>query len=231
MSHPLQVLKKISDWPETERPREKLLQRGAHTLSDAELLALLIGSGVPGCSAVELSRRLIKDFGSLRSLLSSERPRWRQKGIGDARYAAVKAAVELARRHFREPLKVGAPLTAPDATRKFLLVQLRDLPYEVFCTLFLDSRHRFLAFEELFRGTVDNATVPPREVIRHTLRHNAAAVIFAHNHPSGVVEPSQADELITRRLKDALALVDVRVLDHIIVGDGHCFSFSEHGLL
>jgi DNA repair protein RadC len=222
----------IRHWPRTERPREKLLERGAHVLSDAELLALLLGSGTRGRSAVELARTLIAEFGSLRNLLSADRPRFLgQPGIGPARYAALQAAVELARRHFSEALRVGSALAAPDATRKFLLAQLRDRRYEVFCCLYLDSRHRLIAFEELFRGTIDGAGVHPREVLRQTLLHNAAAVILAHNHPSGVLEPSQADEFITRRLKDALALVDVRVLDHFIVGDGHCFSFSEHGLL
>jgi DNA repair protein RadC len=221
----------IRDWPEGERPREKLLQHGPGQLSDAELLGLLLGSGVRGCSAIELARSLICDFGSLRELLSAERGRWKRKGIGPARYAAVQAAIELARRHFREALRVGCTLTEPQATRRFLLAQLRDRPYEVFCCLYLDNRHRLIAFEELFRGTVDMAGVHPREVLRQTLLHNACAVIFAHNHPSGVLEPSRADELITRRLKDALALLDVRTLDHFIVGDGDCYSFSEHGLL
>lgn len=222
----------IRQWPLCERPREKLLERGAHALSDAELLAVLLGSGTRGHSAVELARALITHFGSLRELLSAERTRsCALVGIGPARYAILKAAVELARRHFREALHSGPALAAPEATRTFLQAQLRDRPYEVFCCLYLDNRHRLIAFEELFRGTIDRAGVHPREVLRQTLLHNAAAVIFAHNHPSGVLEPSQADELITRRLKEALALMDVRVLDHFIVGDGGCFSFSEAGLL
>lgn len=222
----------IRQWPGTERPREKLLERGAHALSDAELLALLLGSGVKGRSAVELARELIADFGSLRSLLAADGPNClKRTGVGPARYAIMQAAVELTRRHFREALRVGPALAAPEATRTFLLAQLRDRPYEVFCCLYLDNRHRLIAFEELFRGTIDRAGVHPREVLRQTLLHNAAAVILAHNHPSGVLEPSQADELITRRLKEALGLVDVRVLDHFIIGDGHCFSFSEHGLI
>jgi DNA repair protein RadC len=222
----------IRDWPGAERPREKLLERGAHALSDAELLALLLGSGVRGRSAVDLARTLICEFGSLRNLLNAEPPRClTQAGIGPARFAVLKAAVELARRHFREALRSGPALAAPEATRTFLLAQLRDRPYEVFCCLYLDNRHRLIAFEELFRGTIDRAGVHPREVLRQTLLHNAAALIFAHNHPSGVLEPSQADELITRRLKEALALVDVRVLDHFIIGDGVCYSFSEAGLL
>jgi DNA repair protein RadC len=218
--------------PGVERPREKLLERGAHALSDAELLALLLGSGTRGQSAVELARTLIAQFGSLRNLLNADPPRClTQTGIGPARCAVLKAAVELARRHFREALRLGPALSAPEATRTFLIAQLRDRPYEVFCCLYLDNRHRLIAFEELFRGTIDRAGVHPREVLRQTLLHNAAALIFAHNHPSGVLEPSQADEQITRRLKEALALVDVRVLDHFIIGDGLCYSFSEHGLL
>jgi DNA repair protein RadC len=222
----------IRDWPTAERPREKLLERGAHALSDCELLALLLGSGTRGRSAVELARTLISDFGSLRNLLNADGPRALARcGVGPARYAIMQAALELTRRHFREALRLGPALAAPDATRSFLLAQLRDRPYEVFCCLYLDNRHRLIAFEELFRGTIDRAGVHPREVLRQTLLHNAAAVIFAHNHPSGVLEPSQADELITRRLKEALALMDVRVLDHFIIGDGQCYSFSEHGLL
>jgi DNA repair protein RadC len=222
----------IRHWPQRERPREKLLERGAHALSDAELLAVLLGAGVRGQSAVELARTLISEFGSLRVLLNAEQARLtRQRGIGAARYAVLKAALELARRHFREALRLGPALAAPEATRAFLLAQLRDRPYEVFCCLYLDNRHRLIVFEELFRGTIDRAGVHPREVLRQTLSHNAAAVIFAHNHPSGVLEPSQADELITRRLKEALALIDVRVLDHFIIGEGTCFSFAEHGLL
>lgn len=220
------------NWPAAERPRAKLLERGAQALSDAELLALLLSSGTRGASAMELARSLLSDFGSLRDLLSAQAGRCLSSaGMGPARYAILQAALELARRHFREALRLGPALAAPEATRTFLLAQLRDKPYEVFCCLYLDSRHRLIAFEELFRGTIDRAGVHPREVLRQTLLHNAAAVMFAHNHPSGVLEPSQADELITRRLTDALALMDVRVLDHFIVGDGHCFSFCEHGLL
>jgi DNA repair protein RadC len=222
----------IRDWPESERPREKLLERGAQALSDAELLALLLGSGIKGRSAVDVARSLLADFGSLREMLRADRPRWRgQPGIGPARYATLMASIELARRHLQEPLRTSSALTAPDSTRRFLLAQLRDRPYEVFCCLFLDNRHRLIAFEELFRGTIDGASVHPREVVRQTLLHNAASVIIAHNHPSGVADPSQADEGVTRRLRQALALVDVRLLDHLIVGDGKCFSFSEHGLL
>jgi DNA repair protein RadC len=223
---------KISEWPRSERPREKLLDRGVQALSDAELLAVVIGVGTRRRNVLELARSHIAAFGSLRELLNAERPRWADKeGVGDARFAALQAVLELARRHLLEPMKVGSALAAPDATRKFLLAHLRDRPYEVFCCLYLNGRHRLIAFEELFRGTTDSAQVHIKEVMRQAIAHNATAVILAHNHPSGVAEPSEADEAITRRLRDALALMDVRVLDHVIVGDGGCFSFSEHGLL
>ena len=221
----------IREWPAGERPREKLLTRGADALSDAELLALLLGSGIPGCSAVAMARSLLKDFGCLRDLLNSRLSRWRRKGIGAARYAAVQAAVELAKRYLLEEMRIGAPLGTPRATYRYLQAQLRDRPYEVFCCLYLDNRHRLIAFEELFRGTVDCAQVHPREVLRQTLLHNASALIVAHNHPSGVPEPSPADDFITRRLKDLLTLMDVRLVDHVIVGDGGCYSFAEHGIL
>ncbi|MEP7243028.1 MAG: DNA repair protein RadC [Gammaproteobacteria bacterium] len=222
----------IRDWPVAERPREKLIAQGPHMLSDGELLAVLIGSGNRGSSAVELARRLIGEFGSLREFLNAgARKCLAQLGIGPARYASMQAALELARRHYREPLRLGCCLKTHEATHAFLLAQLRDRPYEVFCCLHLDSRYRLIAFEELFRGTVDGTNVPPREVVRQALEHNSAAVIFAHNHPSGVPEPSLADKLITRRLKDALAAVEVRVVDHIIVGDVDCVSFVDRGLL
>jgi DNA repair protein RadC len=222
----------IRDWPESERPREKLLERGPQALSEAELVALLLGSGTKGHSAVDIARSLLEDFGSLREMLSADRQRWEGKlGIGPARYATLMASIEIARRNLMAPLRTTSTLTTPDSTRQFLLAQLRDRHYEVFCCLFLDNRHRLLAFEEIFRGTIDGASVYPREIVRQTLLHNAASVIVAHNHPSGATEPSQADEGITRRLRQSLALIDVRLLDHFIVGDGHCFSFSEHGLL
>jgi DNA repair protein RadC len=221
----------IREWPEAERPREKLLKRGAHALSDAELLALLLGSGIPGCSAVSMARSLLKDFGGLRALLNARLAGWRRKGVGEARYAAVQAAVELAKRHLHEQMRVASPLATPQATYRYLHAQLRDRPYEVFCCIYLDNRHRPIAFEELFRGTVDSAQVHPREVLRQALLHNATALIVAHNHPSGSLDPSPADDFITRRLKDLLTLMDVRLVDHVIVGDSHCYSFAEHGLL
>ena len=223
----------ISAWPRGERPRERLLERGAQALSDAELLAVVIGTGTGGANALDIARELLTHFGgSLRRLLTAaQRTLLERRGFGPARYATLMAALELARRHYCEALRAGPALNAPAATRQFLTAQLRDRPYEVFCCLHLDNRHRLIHFEEVFRGTIDGASVHPREIVRQALQYNAAALIFAHNHPSGVAEASQADELITRRLRDALALVDIRVLDHLIVGDNHCLSFAERGLL
>jgi DNA repair protein RadC len=225
----------IQQWPVAERPREKLLARGAHALSDAELLGVLLGSGQRDLDAVALARTLLTRFGGLRALLAADAASGTRseavRGVGPARWCRLQASLELARRHYREALHSRPMLDAPRRTADFLVAQLRDLPYEVFCCLHLDSRHRLIAFDELFRGTIDGASVHPREVVRQALARNAAAVILAHNHPSGVAEASQADELITRRLRDALALLDIRVLDHFIVGDSACLSFAERGLL
>ena len=222
----------LLEWPASERPREKLLRYGAEVLSDAELLALWLGTGCAGQDAVALARALLADFGSLRVLLAAPADvLCARRGIGPARYARLQASLELCRRHHLEALKSGPSLVSPGAVRDFLIAALRDRDYEVFCCLFLDNRHRLLAFEELFRGTIDGASVYPREVIKKSLARRAAAVIFAHNHPSGIAEPSHADEVITRRLKDALALVDIRVLDHVIVGDSTCVSLAERGAL
>lgn len=222
----------IRNWPEGERPREKLLECGPTVLTEAELLAILLRTGVRGQSALDVARGLLMEFGSLRGLLTAERDRLCQaRGLGPARYVALQAALELARRHFQELMTAGSWLSNPHATREFLQMRLRDLPYEVFCCLWLDNRSRVIAFDELFRGTIDGATVHCREVVKQALARNAAAVILSHNHPSGVPEPSYADELITRRLRDALALVDIRVMDHLIVGDGVCVSLAERGLL
>jgi DNA repair protein RadC len=222
----------IRDWPEGERPREKLLHKGAANLSDAELLAIFLRTGVKGKSAVDVARQMLQDFGGLRALLSaSQEELCATPGMGPAKYAHLQAGLEMARRHLGEALERGKPLTDPAATRKYLLAKLRDMPHEVFACLYLDNRHRVIAFEELFRGTIDGASVHPREVVRAALKHNAAALIFAHNHPSGVAEPSDADRRLTRRLADALALVDIRVLDHFVVGDGEVASFAERGWL
>jgi DNA repair protein RadC len=222
----------LQHWPESERPREKLLKLGAASLSEAELLAILLQTGTAGRSAIDVARGLLAEFRSLRGLLTAERPALlKVRGLGDAKYALLQASVELARRHYAELMQMGPALANPRATREFLRARLRDRDHEVFCCLFLDNRHRVICFDEVFRGTIDGASVHPRDIVKLALARNAAAVILAHNHPSGVAEPSQADELITGRLREALALVDIRVLDHIVVGDGACVSFAERGLL
>jgi DNA repair protein RadC len=222
----------IRDWPEQDRPREKLLRLGAQALSEAELIAIFLRTGVQGRSALDVARDLLTQFKSLRGLLTADRSTLcNAPGMGLARYATLQAVLELARRHFQELMQAGPVLLNPQTTRDFLYMRLRDLPHEVFCCVFLDNRHRVVAFDELFRGTIDGASVYPREVVKRALAYNAAAVILAHNHPSGVAEPSQADQLITQRLKEALALVEIRILDHLVVGDSRCESFAERGLL
>jgi len=221
----------ITDWPLSQRPREKLLQLGSTALTDAELLAIFLRTGVNGKTAVDLAHELLHNFGGLRHLLAADESTFCQHlGLGQAKFAQLQAILEMARRYLSENLQRGDSLTSPQATREYLSMQLRDRTHEVFAVLFLDQRHRVIQFEELFRGTIDGASVYPREVVKKALQHNAAAVILAHNHPSGVAEPSRADEAITRRLKDALSLVDVRVLDHFVVGD-EVVSFAERGLL
>lgn len=220
----------IRDWPAAERPREKLLQQGARALTDAELLAIFLRTGVVGCSAVELARRLLAEFGSLRALLEADLPSFsRHLGLGPAKYAQLQAVLEMARRHLAERLKRDSALESPQAVRDYLKAMIRHEPHEVFGCLFLDAKHRVLAFEVLFHGSIDSASVYPRQVVKRALAHNAAALILTHNHPSGIAEPSQADQVLTRRLRDALALVDVRVLDHFIVGDGEPLSMAEQG--
>lgn len=222
----------ISDWPKEERPREKLLLRGAAALSDAELLAIFLRTGLPGKTAVDLARDLLARFGNLRALLEADLTLFCEgQGLGVAKFVQLQASLEMSRRQSLETLRRGSVLESPQHTRQYLSLRLRDYAFEVFACLFLDNRHRVIEFEELFRGTIHGASVHPREVVKKALGHNAAAVIFAHNHPSGVAEPSQADQQITRRLVDALALVDVRVLDHLVVGDGEIVSFAERGLL
>lgn len=222
----------ITDWPAEERPREKLLARGAETLSDAELLAIFFRTGTRGKTAVDLARELLSRFGGLRNLLTADRHALCEtSGLGEAKYIQLVAALEMGRRHLEARVARGGALESPDDTLRFLQASLRDRPYEVFCCLFLDNRHRVLAFEELFRGTLNGTAVYPREVVKRALALNAAAVILVHNHPSGVAEPSRADEVLTERLQEALALVDIRVLDHFVVGDGETVSFSERGLI
>jgi len=220
----------IRDWPAAERPREKLLELGPGALSDAELLAIFLRTGVAGKSAVDLARSLLSDFGSLRALLEADLGSFSARhGLGPAKFSQLQAVLEMGRRHLAERLQRDSALESPQAVRDYLKARLRHEPHEVFACLFLDSRHRVLAFETLFQGSIDGASVYPRQVVKRALAHNAAALILTHNHPSGVAEPSQADRSLTRRLQDALALVDVRVLDHFIVGDGEPLSMAEQG--
>lgn len=222
----------ITDWPAEERPREKLLRQGASALSDAELLAIFLRTGVKGKTAVDVSRELLLQFGSLRKILCAEKEEFcAAAGLGSAKYAQLQAVLEMGRRHLFESMVREDVLSNPSDTRRYLKAKLRDLPHEVFAALFLDNKHRVITFTELFCGTIDGASVYPREVVKQALKYNAAAIIFAHNHPSGCSEPSQADKQITHRLKEALALLDIRVLDHVIVGDADSYSFAEHGLL
>ncbi|MDZ7804785.1 RadC family protein [Thiohalophilus sp.] len=222
----------ITDWPQAERPREKLLARGSEALSDAELLAIFLRTGTRGKSAVDLAREVLQRFGGLRGLLTAGEAEFcAVAGLGQAKYVQLQAVMALAQRHLGETLERDSGLHSPEDTKRYLQSRLRDLPHEVFACLFLDSQHRVIRYEELFRGTLNGASVHPREVVKKTLAHNAAALIFAHNHPSGIAEPSQADRHLTRRLVEALELVEVRVLDHIVVGDGECVAFSERGWL
>ena len=221
----------IRHWPEGERPREKLLSRGSAALSDAELLAVLLGSGVRGKDAIALGRELLMRAGSLGALLGRPDQEIRATGLGPAKRARIAAALELARRSLAEQLTDRPTLGNPRESGEYLSSRLRHLPYEVFACLYLDNRHRVLGFEELFRGTVDGASVHPREVVRACLKHNAAAVIFAHNHPSGVAEPSSADQIMTRELGHALRLVGIRVLDHLVIGHAEPVSMAARGLL
>ena len=223
---------KICDWPESERPRERLLASGPAGLSDGELLAILIGTGKRGLNALEMSRELLGEFGSLREFLNSGKKRCLQQlGIGPARYAAMLAALELARRHFAQAIRSESALVATPDLRAYVVAQLRDKPYEVFCCAHLDVHHRLIQFQEIFRGTTDGAAIYPKEVVRDVIASNAFAVILAHNHPSGSAEPSQADKLVTLRLREALRLIEVQVLDHLVVGETRCVSFKDRGLL
>ena len=220
----------IKNWPAAERPREKLLEHGAASLSDAELLAIFLRTGVSGKSAVDLARHLLIEFGSLRALLEADlRAFCGQLGLGPAKFSQLQAVLEMSRRHLAERLRRDSALESPLVVRDYLKSLLRHEPHEVFGCLFLDSKHRMLAFEVLFRGSIDSASVYPRQVVKRALAHNAAAVIFCHNHPSGITEPSQADRTLTKRLIEALGLIEVRVLDHFIVGDGQPLSMVEHG--
>lgn len=222
----------ITDWPAGERPREKLLQRGAAALSDAELLAIFLRTGVVGKSAVDLARELLARFGSLTQLCAaSEAEFCAMHGMGQAKYVQLQAVLEMARRALREQMQCGDALSSPRTVRDYLRLLLGVRQQEVFLVIFLDSQHRVLVAEEMFHGTLTQTSVYPREVVKRALAHNAAAVILAHNHPSGVAEPSEADRLLTDALKQACSLVDVQVLDHFVVTAGETLSFAERGML
>jgi len=223
---------RITDWPVAERPRERLLAHGAGALSDAELLAIFLRTGIKGRSALDLAYGLLNRHGSLGRLIAAEQAEFTATpGLGPAKYAQLQAALELARRSLSEQMRVRDALSSPQAVRDYLRLALSGRDHEVFVAVLLDAQNRVIATEELFRGTLMQTSVFPREVVKYALTHAAASIIFAHNHPSGLAEPSQADEILTRTLKQALALVDVRVLDHFIVGDGAAMSFAERGLL
>jgi len=222
----------ICDWPQAERPREKLLNVGPAALSDAELLAIFIRTGIPGKTAVDMARDVLLDAGGLRALLNlSSAELCQYKGIGEAKYVQLQAGLELGRRYLMEQLEKGDAITNPQVSRDYLTLQLRDKPYECFFAMFLDSKHRVIHHQELFRGTIDNAAVPVREVVKEALKYNAAAMIVAHNHPSGVAEPSAADKSLTETLFLALGMVGVKLLDHFVVGDSEVVSFAEMGAL
>ncbi len=222
----------ITDWPASERPREKLLELGVEALSDAELLAIFLRVGVTGKSAVDLARDLLTQFGSLNGIFAAQLSELTQvHGIGSSKYVQLQAIFEMSRRALNEQMQVKDILTSPKQVRDYLCLKLGNLTREVFFVLFLDAQNRVVTTEEMFSGTLTQTSVYPREVVKRALHHNAASVIFAHNHPSGIAQQSQADELITRQLKEALALVDVRVLDHFIVAGNTTLSFVERGLL
>lgn len=223
---------KITDMPLEDRPREKLLQRGASALSNAELLAIFLRTGTQGKSALDLANDLLDEFGNLRSLLAADCEQFCQaKGLGSAKYVQLKACVEMSRRYLRECLERGKVLSSPNGTRQFLQAEFRGRNDEVFAAVLLDNKHRVISFEELYQGSIEEESISQREVIERVLKYNAAALILAHNNPFGVAEPSQADISITQELKKVLNLVDVRVLDHFILGNGYCVSIAEKGLI
>jgi DNA repair protein RadC len=222
----------IPQWPASERPREKLLRQGAQSLSDAELLAIFIGSGTRSRTAVDVGRELLDRFGGIRNILNANQDLLCQcNGLGSARYALLQASKELGKRYHGEKLLRQGTLSSPRQVSDYLIRQLRDRQREVFVVIYLDNRHRIIQYEELFTGTLSGASVHPREVVKNVLFHNAAAVIIAHNHPSGIAEPSQSDTLITRKLQKALKLIDVALLDHLVIGDGDYVSLSDRGLM
>lgn len=222
----------ITDWPASERPRERLLEHGAGALTEAELLAVFLRTGVRGSTVVDLARHALDRFGGLNALLAASQQAFTAiDGFGPAKYAQLQAVLELARRALREELGQRPLLNSPAAVRDYLRLSLSQLPHEVFAVLFLDAQHRLIAYEEMFRGTLSQTSVHPREIVKRALHLNSAAVLLAHNHPSGVAEPSRSDEMLTRALKNALELVDVKVLDHLIVAGTATVSFAERGLL
>lgn len=222
----------INDWPEAERPREKLLQRGPSALTDAELLAIFLRTGTKGSSAIDLAYQLLDEFSTLKNLFNADLTTFsRAKGVGPAKYVQLQAVLEMSRRYLAETISRQCAISNPDDTRQYLNSRLCNRPYEIFAALFLDNRHHVIHYEELFRGTIDGASVYPREVVKKSLEYNAAALIVAHNHPSGIAEPSHADKQITIHLKEALALVEIRLLDHLIVGAGEIVSLAEYGIL
>lgn len=222
----------ITDWPLTERPREKLLEHGAAALSDAELLAIFLRTGIAGIDAVSLARQLLQQFGGLKPLLAASQTEFCQaRGLGEAKYVQLQAVLELSRRFLKRQLQRETVFSEPELVRKYLSHLLSHEQREVFVVLYLDNQHRMICAEPLFQGTIDASPVYPRIVVQRALKHNAAAVILAHNHPSGVAEPSRADRAITERLTQAMALVDIRVLDHFVVGDAEVVSFAERGWL
>lgn len=223
---------KITDWPSCERPREKLLRQGAESLADAELLAVFLRTGIKGLTAVDLGRKLINRFGSIGKFLNAEKAEILiEHGMGPSKYAQLIAVLELAKRAAEEELKQKDVFTDVDEVKCYVQQQMSGLRQEVFAVLFLDSQHQLLAFRKLFFGTINAAAVYPREIVKQALADNAAAVILVHNHPSGVAEPSQADINITNQIQQALSLIDIRVLDHFIVGHANSVSFAQRGLI
>ena len=210
----------IKQWPAHERLRERILKHGTGGLSDAELLAIVLGSGRHGQNAVDLARTMLSQFGSLRGLLQAdEKSVCAFAGVGQTRYAILQAVTEIARRSLMETMMRGSVLSNPSKAHNYLLMKMRDCKHETFACLFLDSRNRVIAFEEMFKGTIGSVSIHPREIVKRSLHHNAAAIIFAHNHPSGSSYPSRSDKYITRELKESLRLIDVRVLDHFVIGE------------
>jgi DNA repair protein RadC len=222
----------ITDWPKEQRPRERLIKQGAPTLSDAELLAVFLRIGVRGKSAVDLGREMLRHFGSLQALFSATHTEFRKlHGLGSAKYAQLQAVLELTRRVLSEQLRHGTTLSSPRTVKQYLQLLFQGKGHEVFIVLFLDVKNRLITSEQLSRGTLSQASVYPREVLKAALLHNASAVILAHNHPSGDAEPSAADVRLTNSLQQALALVDISILDHVVVAGRHTYSFAEHGKL